>query len=161
MERRTNKNAASSPLLRLILELRNRVYKHVLRGHDIHISFQDGGQSVVHSICLAPQPDVAMDDGAHHTRIGRRHIAHDGCLTGIFDSVFENLQVPLDVSLLQTCKQIHQEAALLPFLLNNFIFERLDHVAKFADKLLAPQRPAVTTMTLGLLENAIDPFQEM
>lgn len=56
----------------------------------------------------------------------------------------------LDLSLLRVCKQVHQEAALLPFTLNKYIFPSVSHLAAFASSLLMARKLAVVNIESGM-----------
>lgn len=55
---------------------------------------------------------------------------------------------PIDVNLLLACRQIHQEAALIPFTKNTFRFGTLATSLVFVRELLARQRAAITNIAV-------------
>lgn len=119
-----NTNATQSPLLRLSAELRNRVYKLVLGGHDIHIGYDRAGKELAHSICVAPHRNDSTGDDTSDNPTYKNANCHGRCLVFANGACKSNRKVPVELSLLRVCKQIHEEAALLPFMLNTFLFER-------------------------------------
>ena len=54
----------------------------------------------------------------------------------------------LGLGILRTCKQIHHDAALLPYLLNHFTFSSGDCFATFINSLVPAQAQAIQSMTL-------------
>ncbi|KAK3725492.1 hypothetical protein LTR37_000462 [Vermiconidia calcicola] len=144
-------NASESPLLRLPPELRNRIYGYVLGGNILHVS-RNGWSQITVTICRrpdldAPRADAIREQGAEDVTFRyRNHHASLGCTLSFHK---DNGARKLDVVLLQTCRHIHREAALLPHLLSTFAFDcDLMDFSVFTDTLIPSQRRAIRAVTL-------------
>ena len=140
-------NARQSPLLRLSPEIRNRIYKLVLGGHEIHISA--GCETLRSSICVLTHVDAETSDDSSGESRGSwlDYNLHEHCCPPSYRQRGTE-RIKLDVSLLQVCKQIHEEAALLPFASNTFLLQSISQLAWFSEHLLSAQRSAVTSIVL-------------
>lgn len=140
-------NATAYPLFALPAEVRNLIYGLVLGSNDIHI----GAGGVVYGICTATVSDKQAAEnhlnGKTAAASNNWHSRHSPCF-----------QYPpnclLDLSLLRVSKQIHEEAALIPFTSNTFIFESTDEIVWFAESLLVPQRKLLGLMSLKTWRNS-------
>ena len=98
-----DRNSSTSPLLRLPPELRLQIYKHVFGGQRLWIDFQFRKYQTYGKIPL--------DKGLEHHGARFSHF------------YIEDPDQKLDIRLLRVCRQIFTEAALLPYALNEFVFE--------------------------------------
>ncbi|KAK5128789.1 hypothetical protein LTR85_000122 [Meristemomyces frigidus] len=133
-------NATSSPLLRLPPEIRNCIWSLVLACKTIHMR---GGTPLPFRchVCVsdtteyedatALKAETALTGSSHATRHWDCHRAHG---------------FPLGV--LQVCREIHQEAALLPYHANTFVFATLRTLMSFLKKLIPAQARAVRRIAL-------------
>ncbi|KAH7076572.1 hypothetical protein BKA63DRAFT_412497, partial [Paraphoma chrysanthemicola] len=114
----TARNAASSPLLRLPVELRNKIYAYVLTGN-------------------YPYPFNVMNSTMDPPKQGE-----------VSQAIRIMKEEPHPLALLSCCRQVHADAKLLPFELNVFEFEVLGRLASNSEKvaavLLPFQRAAIT-----------------
>ncbi|KAK4556799.1 hypothetical protein LTR86_006370 [Recurvomyces mirabilis] len=169
-----NTNATASPLLRLPPELRLQIWKLVLGGHVIHL--QPKGK---HTICQSNVDDfelatslMAVNDGQpkrrpsyndHHALCKNQHYRTTGTLT-------------LPLRLLQVARQIHQEAALLPYCENTFTAGPVMDLADFAACLISeharsmrrvvihhtlPSQPAAWLADLKILGSRLSGVQKL
>lgn len=91
------RNASTSPLLRLPPEIRLRIYKYVFGGQRLWID-------------------------CHRHKYRNSYATHLGARFCHFN-ITENSNRRLDIRLLRVCRQIFTEAALLPYTLNEFVFQ--------------------------------------
>ena len=152
----TDLNAQQSPLLRLPAEIRNRIYELVLGGKRIHVRPREDGRPTVCKINLADKDMGDLVD-AHQSDVANNRKAptkgwiarHEACV----DHRGQDLPVePFCLSLLQACKQIHHEAALLPYQLNTFVFPRVYILYSFVKALHDSQKHAITALALYTAE---------
>lgn len=137
-----DENATNSPLLRLPPEIRNRIWQLVMCNKAVHITdhrYMIGRfQCAVCQQCLSPEEE-AQDRKQKNGKEQRNYQdAHESCAQA------------LHLSALRACRQIHQEAALLPFQENIFIFLSLDVLVRLLNVLNPEQSRAVKSV--GLLE---------
>ncbi|KAK3678722.1 hypothetical protein LTR78_001175 [Recurvomyces mirabilis] len=146
------KNAQKSRLLDLPPELRTRVWSFVLCGHTIHLpGYQNGPR---HQICKCDTPDSELLERLRaqiHVKdlYPERDLyakCHADCTPGRgahYDSGRR-----LSTAILQVCRQIHEEAALLPFHGNIFAAASLTSLASFAQHLLMEQARAIVEIVI-------------
>ena len=159
--RSTGDNARASPFLRLPPETRNRIYEYVLGGNTIHVMVQSNGEPhsyrLVHSLCKDTHDDTFDDDylrcqqhiieprGAPWSWLSagyqERHEAN-GCSE--MKAVIHHDR--LNLALLQTCRQLHREAARVPFFSNNFSVPTSHAAGVFINKLLTQQQRAIRSL---------------
>lgn len=155
----------SSPLLTLPPEIRNRIYGYVLGGKDLHVEISYdtryatvAKQKIEITICSAPTSDDVAATEIRNTEDGIElsdwHERHQQC--GVHNrsagreaarSRGDPLPVLYSVALLQTCSQIHSEAALLPFQINNFLFQCSAAFYAFEKKLMPVQQTAIASLS--------------
>lgn len=108
----------------------------MLGDRDIHVDVRYDYSlqklSISQSVCIV----TGTDASASEAETARLHASCDQNPTR------------LELSLLRVSKQIHREAALLPFLLNRFLFSKPSSLASFANQLLTVQKMAVTSIDL-------------
>ncbi|KAK5715760.1 hypothetical protein LTR17_016670 [Elasticomyces elasticus] len=151
-------NASNSPLLRLAPEIRNRIFSILLGEKTIHVSSHTtkGSPVVVHSICKIPghSGQMANTIKRHNALSGaaesfeKYETSHYDCLS------FHAPRVPLEtmagvLPVLQVCRQIHQEAALLPYQLNNFMCAGTEWLGPFLQTLVPAQAYAIENLTFS------------
>ncbi|KAK1063517.1 hypothetical protein LTR12_006629 [Friedmanniomyces endolithicus] len=148
-------NATASPLLFLPAELRSRVWLEVLGGQTIHIpppllSFCPLS-GVVSSSKRSNKPSTAYrcqlsvgdrDHALHFKAVG------EGTLSQRSHHNFHRLcaranGASMDVDVLKVCRQIHDQAALLPFSSNHFSFATDASLVDFLHHTLPSQARAI------------------
>ncbi|KAK3624342.1 hypothetical protein LTR56_021060 [Elasticomyces elasticus] len=147
-----NTNATTSPLLKLPPEIRNRIWGFLFGGKIVHIQYEytRPGRRMVHFICQVPNDD---EDAAEH-------ITHHNELDGspdrfeIYRSRHQQCsgsgtvkRTSLPMAALQTCRQVHEEAALLPFQRNEFSCALIT-LGPFLQSLFQSQARAIESVTL-------------
>ncbi|KAK4545372.1 hypothetical protein LTR36_003552 [Oleoguttula mirabilis] len=153
-------NAQNSPLLRLPPEVRNRIWYFLLcDGETIHVRgrTKQGRPVVKYSICSAVtnDEDTAMAIRAHN---GNGEEGDPSCDTyqARHSKCFSHLRAEstprehrLSLSVLAVSRQIHQEAALLPYQGNTFSIDALEYLGPFLKALVPAQANAIEKMTLA------------
>ncbi|KAK5128873.1 hypothetical protein LTR85_000206 [Meristemomyces frigidus] len=152
-------NATQSPLLRLPPELRNRIWYLALGGKTVHVyGYNDHRrQRVYHSICRASADDpevaaasmTALQEGMQDPAWLLNYEDHDQeCLHhSVPNWRAANSQLPL--SLLRASRQVHQEAALIPYQHNTFAFVHFNTVGPFLKTLVPAQARAIEQLTVA------------
>ncbi|KAK4542691.1 hypothetical protein LTR36_006263, partial [Oleoguttula mirabilis] len=140
----TDANAIASPLLRPP-ELRNRIWSYSLAKKTIHVH---GGppQRFRNYVCVADTTDY--EDARQMKRepeTSPAMVARD-YLTRYLECHRTRCRFFFDI--LQVSREIHQEAALLPYLDNTFAFASLQTLMSFLKKLVPAQARAIRTITL-------------
>ena len=149
--------AQSSPILRLPPEVRNRVYEFVLGGELLHIGVswntKDNRAACRRTTVTICKADVDDCEAAATIRasVDVREIPsyakrHRKCKNIVYG---DRMQYSNITRLLQTCRQIHEEAALLPFQANTFDFESKESLMAFQRMTLRIQQRAVQTFSLS------------
>ncbi|KAK5741470.1 hypothetical protein LTR17_003905 [Elasticomyces elasticus] len=157
-----NTNATSSPLLKLPPEIRNRIWGFLFGGKTVHVQgdyYPQGRRRrlvrrrLVHMVCQVPNSDKEISEQI------TRHNELDGS-TQCFQSYWDRhrhcyaggatKKATLPMAVLRTCRQIHQEAALLPFQLNEFSFSQLENLAPFLQSLFQAQARAIESLILQI-----------
>jgi hypothetical protein len=138
-----DRNATESPLLRLAPEIRNRIFHFVLGGKTIHIDYFYG-----HYACRST---VGYEEEAKSTKnskgcgsIDAHSIQHVAC-----DPETNSVE-RLQLAVLRACRQIHQEAALVPFSSNIFAFDDRPCFEQFLKKVLLGQARALRHIVFDL-----------
>jgi hypothetical protein len=137
-ERRYMANSVDSPLLSLPAEVRNRIWRYVLCDHVIHVGDPKRPHSDNHytpglSICksaMTTADEIAIIKSHGCSSTPQKN--HEHCQPHRYipegQDPSHGLQVcpcepiKFHTALLQTCRQIHSEACLLPFTDNEFRF---------------------------------------
>lgn len=152
-------NARQSPLLRVSPEIRNKIYKLVLGGYAVHV-FPGPVSGNIHRICTSPHVDEETSDNnsgdSRHSWLDTD--PHKDCRRS-WDLRGGERHDKLDLRLLQACKQIHEEAALLPFASNTFLLETVPQLAWFSECLLSAQRSAVASVVLNRADLSLSPYR--
>lgn len=129
--------------------MRNRIWRFAFGGDIVHVFSRDG--KIGHSTCQAPTDDyqVAREIKAMKDPIVREGYLsrHRNCTLARLPSS-EKAFGPLNLSALKVCRQIHQEAALLPYQENSFAFLRLIDVESFVKALIPTQARAIRDVVL-------------
>ncbi|KAK0333755.1 hypothetical protein LTR91_020205 [Friedmanniomyces endolithicus] len=151
-------NAANSPLLKLPPEIRNRIWHLVLGGRTIHISSSSvmGRRRRFYSVCQVPGSDDesakkikqhnALSGDAEGFESHRRR--HDACQISQSTATTDYASQS-SLNVLRTCRQAHEEGALLPFKLNDFDFHSFAHLVPFLQGLFQAQAHAIEMITLA------------
>ncbi|KAM0799975.1 hypothetical protein BDR22DRAFT_963485 [Usnea florida] len=110
---------ASTPLLKLPLEVKNLIYEYTLGGRLIHIAQNRGGggvrfKSTVCCACLSEEEaqDDFDSDNTDHWNAPAIEDRHDYCW-GAYTEV-------VDLGLLRSCRQVYNEAHFIPYSTNTF-----------------------------------------
>ncbi|KAK3654469.1 hypothetical protein LTR56_004099 [Elasticomyces elasticus] len=163
-DRSYESNATLSPLLRLPPEVRNRIWRYLMCGNTIHVEPGDlvpVGTKLVPSWKLDPRKLPFRAGLCRSTTSTSEHVAlikayqtseprdcqritHPDCL----DDDSRTLETELGLSILKTCRQAHQEAALLPFASNHFYFSCGAAVINFVRYILLHQARTIRSMSL-------------
>lgn len=145
----TNSNA--SPLMRLPAEIRNRIYREVLAANTIHLEPGSGSSKVEHHVCRAVTNDfdeAKRLQSQHGQGVVQRYDArHAGCQSTSAQVVKPQLN-RLSLSILQTCREIHQEAALLAYSDNTFTFGDVCVLTDFLGCLTLAQARSVRSLVV-------------
>ena len=143
-----DKNASESPLLSLPPELRNRVYRLVLGGRAIHLEMKKG--RICHAICQCSVTEEELtksDRSAPQPAFGALYDSrHEQCGFSFSNELLNAVRHHLSLTLLLTCRQIHEEAALIPFANNTF--ELPYGAAQCLSALLTAQAQAIQSVVL-------------
>lgn len=145
-------NATDSTLLRLPPEVRNHIWRSMLGGKTIHITaglnWQDNVSEIRHTICnnvIGDKDDAlackAKNQVEPQSSYSQRHL-----LCGPL-AIPGDEQLP--ISILQTCRQIHQEAALLPFTDNTLSFRSGQALEAYVKSILLFQARAIRSITFA------------
>ncbi|KAI7326578.1 hypothetical protein KC315_g7519 [Hortaea werneckii] len=126
-------------------EIRDVIWHYVFGGLTIHIldDALDRNTCVAKVCRLHVDPEreaLSLRDKAQNPY----HVRHFRC----FESPDQQSSNPPDrpqavVAVLRVCRQIHDEAALLPFVANFFSFARFTSLSRFLDRLLPAQAHAI------------------
>ncbi|KAK4505834.1 hypothetical protein PRZ48_003799 [Zasmidium cellare] len=136
-----DKNASNSRLLTLPPEIRNRIYYLVLGDSTIHIWTPSAGDKCRHTMCTSEDCDdhkLEMPTNASGG-IQRERLADHHCLNA--------MRIPIPFDFLRTCRQVYEEAALLPYATNSF---RIHSTAldQLDQQLSSFQKKSIKTMTV-------------
>lgn len=126
-------------LLELSAELRNKIFELALGGCAIHVCYDEDDEILCRHVCKCPSSEAADIQAIKDCELEKRHSSHftrhqycfgsDPYDSDASDSNTTHAianQAPA-VALLQTCRQIYNEAALVLIACNTFIFnDRLD-----------------------------------
>ncbi|KAK5727805.1 hypothetical protein LTR17_012463 [Elasticomyces elasticus] len=130
-------NATNSPLLGVPPEIRNRIWTFVLGGRDIHVTASEIRTTgfwlwkkthyprLPFHLCICKKDEEAADQiaaikASQTIDYRKQHSdAHKACFN---HKSTTSTGLELGLPLLHTCRQVHQEAALLPFAENHFSF---------------------------------------
>ncbi|KAK5712222.1 hypothetical protein LTR17_018035 [Elasticomyces elasticus] len=140
-------NKCDSPLLRLPPEVRNRIWSLLLGDKIIHIHGSKGSKDqrrFIHSICKTPERDEKPASIPNHGVYLPHHI---NCYVPDPGETLPTAASALAV--LIACRQIHQEAALLPYKLNTFECAKLEVLGPFLQALVPAQAHAIEMLTIS------------
>ncbi|KAK3725487.1 hypothetical protein LTR37_000457 [Vermiconidia calcicola] len=164
-------NDVTSRFLQLPSEIRNIVYELVFGGITVHIESANGngwclaGTKLVRSVCRAPRsasrttvtPRGHIDydaietyDSLHYQclQLTRVHTANGWNVVTSGSQCLKDASFGSMLSLLSVCRQIHREAAVLPYEHAAFTFRQSTNVGLFASKLAPAQRIAVRNLSV-------------
>lgn len=111
------RNASSSPLLRMPLEIREKIWAEVLGGELIHIEYIDIWR---HLVCQHDSPDGEM---AKHWAAENVHLRCDRELAGKISATQEQLgHNSMHLTALRVCRQMYIEANNVLWSTNTFSF---------------------------------------
>ncbi|KAK3627133.1 hypothetical protein LTR56_012560 [Elasticomyces elasticus] len=137
-----NRNATESALLNMPPEVRTRIWCYVLGGHTIHVDNCEPRHGFAgHSLAVHNGQSAGGQHAAARVRNRMCQTLEDSIASGNEVSeaaatiVKEDYHTKhskcwythknrLGLRLLRVCRQVHQEAALLPYQENNFVMER-------------------------------------
>lgn len=141
---RSESNSTNSLLLALPPEIRNRIWRLVVANRTIHVQVWTI-KGIVHWVCVNDRTDrdIAMDIKASNQH---KHPDYDTfhreCCR------YPLSRARLKLSLLRVCRQVYDEAALLPFKYNTFSIESFDALVPFLKSLVPSQARAIKSITL-------------
>jgi hypothetical protein len=137
--RSTERNAQSSPLLRLPAEIRNAIFSYALGGYNIHFQI----------VREARDPLVPFQVLRMERAFDIRRPNHEAGLTSEEKSSFLNLTL--------ASRQIYVETGMLPFIANTFVITHSEDGEKWlAQKLMSAQQDAITTVQCPVQELFFD-----
>ncbi|KAK3072504.1 hypothetical protein LTR53_006686 [Teratosphaeriaceae sp. CCFEE 6253] len=165
-----DRNAETSPLLRLPPELRNRIWHLLLGGQVVHITTRERRQRfgwlmsrlppviapalsglIIHATtCLHRDRHERWVARAKAAQEAREVIVPYGQAHALCEIQPPDPDASLSIAVLQVCRQIHQDAALLPFLGNEFTFDGAGALLRFTRHILLPQSRSLRRVTLVL-----------
>ena len=129
---------AQSPLLRLPLELKTRIYEYVCGGKTIHIHWR--GCRLSHHLCdidLSEEEAQKKFDASKEPWYATETVdRHRSCFTDTTHRL--NPYSKVDIRLLLCCRQMHLESKLIPYYANTFSFGSADSLSNFCR--LIPKR---------------------
>ncbi|KAK5703713.1 hypothetical protein LTR97_002726 [Elasticomyces elasticus] len=145
-------------------EVRNRIWRYLMCGNTIHVEPGDlvlAGTKLIPSWKLDPRKLPFRAGLCRSTTTTSEHAAlikayqtseprdcqsttHPDCV----DDDSRTLEVELGLSILKSCRMIHQEAALLPFADNHFYFSSGAAVINFVRYILLHQARTIRSMSL-------------
>lgn len=135
-------NSTESPLLNLAPEIRNRIYGLVLGGKAIHILCD--GNRIQYFICASSDASPKQSQSTVAGDSSCKAIDHDWGLT--HEGCSPLTDDARHIGLLFVCKQIYDEAHLLPFAINTFVLETRRNLSNFIDYLTPEQKHALTSI---------------
>ncbi|KAK3631017.1 hypothetical protein LTR56_015982 [Elasticomyces elasticus] len=149
-----NKNATASPLLSLPPEIRTRIWRSLLSGHTIHID-ASAIDKVQHHVCKNTISDYELaqnlkaDKDTIRFQTYQDH--HAGCKPTNHNDNEGKAESRLHLNVLRACRQIHQEAAILPYAENVFAFASNDDLDFFLDTIIVEQARALQRLVVTRL----------
>ncbi|KAF2162118.1 hypothetical protein M409DRAFT_27498 [Zasmidium cellare ATCC 36951] len=140
----SDRNSTESPLLNLQPEIRNRIFLYALGNSTIHLWTDPKTHQQRYTVCSAKKCTEGLLE--HVTKAKRP-----------FYSTFRKYSYPcndkepirLPLQLLQTCRQVYEEAALIPFSTNRFQVGD-EAFREFAYRIMAFQKRAIKSLSLLL-----------
>ena len=138
-----------SPFLELPQELRLQILRLILGGRFIHVKYRESpdysGRSLCHSICVEEETEdsvyLKFKAGQDEGLISR----HRGC----YQSVDESHR-KLDLGVLRVCKQVYEEASLIPYTANTFSIRDPSVFEAFTQQLLPVQIQSIRALYLDV-----------
>lgn len=147
---RYKRNATESPLLLLPAEVRNQIYSLTLGGHTIHVFDRSRGRASVYAICVEHEhhremaESVGREEGSRPNVYATYSLRHLGCKRNTFPTFHTAVQLHL----LRVCRQMHQEAALIPYAENKLTFNCTNSLRNFLRKVTLAQAQSIKSVTL-------------
>lgn len=151
-----SRKTAPFRFLDLSPEIRNIIYAFVFAGDNtIHVNSDQtaGRTSITHSICCARQPDNSVAT-AYRAATEDKEVPcyarrHRRCVWRGGDRNPTNLDLKLDLSILLVCRQVYQEAVLMPFAANTFAFDSVPAMSDLLLYLTKEQGQSIGSITLS------------
>ncbi|KAK4888030.1 hypothetical protein LTR27_013019 [Elasticomyces elasticus] len=147
-----NRNATNSPLLSLPPEIRTRIWRSLLSGHTIHVDASGIGE-VQHHVCnnTISDHDLARNvKGDKETIRFRTYQSHHAdCRPAKNSGIKGNAERRIHLDVLGACRQIHQEAAILPYAENVLAFTSKDSLTYFLDTIILEQARALQRIVIA------------
>lgn len=129
---------ASSPLLRLPLEVKNLIYKHAFGGQLVHIvqNPDEGAAKFRNTICRAPISEEEAQENFDSESTNRWYAPanegrHGCCDQRDDEGVYDEKPESLSLSVLRCCRQIYNEAHHVPYSANTFSCDTPDTLQSF------------------------------
>ena len=150
---------AESPLLRLPVELKTRIYEYVCGGQTVHIDWRH--RRFHHHLCktcLSEEEAQKEFDASEEVWYARetadRHLRcctdHYDC-TRCTDSLSHLGCAKLDIRLLLCCRQLYLESNIVPYYANTFSFGSVDSLTNFCRLTPKKYRIAIRSLHVRLL----------
>ncbi|KAK3614087.1 hypothetical protein LTR22_027897 [Elasticomyces elasticus] len=154
----TESNALVSKLLGLPPEIRNRIWCYVLGGRTVHILLRAHLRDTYildHTCCKSHEDTLDVITNIRRadtlTEMQDYETTHDASCWG-------PARERLNLGVLSVCRQIHQEAALLPYQENTFVVA-ISALRDFLSSLMPAQSNAITSLVL-YTEGTDHPYKE-
>ncbi|KAK4556795.1 hypothetical protein LTR86_006366 [Recurvomyces mirabilis] len=138
-------------------QLRNRIWKLVLGGQLFHVgTHMNSNGRVIRAVCVArhdsargpgrQRHDETVSQGANES-----YVEHERCMKESRPGFYQDhLIAKLNVQVLLVCRQIYEEAALLP-LQENVFDVQMEVLDRFVRKLAPAQAQSIRTLHLSIL----------
>ncbi|KAK5701337.1 hypothetical protein LTR17_022667 [Elasticomyces elasticus] len=154
-----NRNASDSPLLSLPPEIRTRIWRSLLSGHTVHVD-ASGIDKVQHYVCKNTISDYELAQNLkadkETIRFRTYQIHHARCRPANKYVVEDKAESRLHLNALRACRQIHQEAAILPYAENVFAFASNDDLDFFLDTVILEQARALQRIVIAHSDQGSD-----
>ncbi|KAK4505835.1 hypothetical protein PRZ48_003800 [Zasmidium cellare] len=135
----SSRNSTESPLLSLAPEIRNRIFLHALGNTTIHVFSDPKTRRLRHTVCSSDKCDGApLNYGTKKGILGLPSPDY------AYSCTRKDIR-GLPLELLGTCRQIYEEAALIPFTTNCFQVDK-ESFYDFAYRIMAFQKRAINDM---------------
>lgn len=148
-------NSANAPLFKLPSELRNRIWNFVFDVGGLHISYDPYSyHRFTKKICITGQHESEAAQEIRNSQIYDPSKAfiprHHACIESTNWKAFAQI-----LNVLKVSRQVHAEAALLPYQLNTFYFNSYDAFTCFRDGLGTDHRRAARSVAFNLTRGSL------
>ena len=155
---------AESPLLRLPSEIKIQIYEYVCGGQSIHIDKTKGRLS--HQLCAARISELeaqkifdASQAVWYAPETADRHMGcrchtrllQDCALCRPYSKYFGSRSGTLETNVLRCCRQMYQEAKLVPYYANTFSFASAMSLCRFCQHIPEPYKTTIRSLHVNLI----------